>query len=189
MAALLGGDESEVLKSLAAHGLWAANVNGAGQLVAAGTITALDALAADPPGGARVRKLDVAAAFHTPIMEPAVATLAAAAEPVVPTDARVAFVGNASGEVLDNGAALLADLVAQVARPVRFDLVLQTFARLGVTGVLELAPAGVLTALVKRQLPGVATFALKSPDNLQAAAAFVAEHGVTEVSGVGLVKA
>ncbi len=177
MAAVLGGDLDEVLGALDRHGLTAANRNGAGQVVAAGLLTGLDALLAVPPAGTRVRRLDVAAAFHTPLMARAVPPLAAAVAGVTPADPTASFIGNAAGEVLRRGAVVLTALTAQVTAPVRWDLCLQTLGRLGVTAVLELPPAGVLTPLVRRALPGVATLALRSPADLDAARAFVLEHG------------
>jgi [acyl-carrier-protein] S-malonyltransferase len=176
MSALLGGDADEVRQALSRHGLTAANVNAAGQVVAAGSLEALTALAADPPTGARIRPLSVAGAFHTAHMEPARASLATLAHAAPTRDPLVTIVSNADGAVVTSGSDLLERLVAQVAAPVRWDLCMQTFADLGVTAVVELAPAGTLTALVRRALPGVETLAIKSPDDLAAARALVERH-------------
>ncbi|HEY0119629.1 MAG TPA: ACP S-malonyltransferase, partial [Cellulomonas sp.] len=154
MSAVLGGDPDEVAAAIAAHGLVAANVNGGGQVVAAGSIDALVALAAAAPARAKVVALQVAGAFHTDVMAPAVAALAAAAGQVVPGDPTLTLLGNADGEPVSTGAQALARLVAQVALPVRWDLCQARMAELGVTGLLEVAPAGVLTGLAKRVLPG-----------------------------------
>jgi [acyl-carrier-protein] S-malonyltransferase len=177
MAAVLGGEREEVLASIAKHGLTAANDNGAGQIVAAGTVEQLAALEADPPAKAKIRALSVAGAFHTAHMQPATATLAKLARAISTHDPRVALVSNADGQVMSSGQEVLKRLVSQVSNPVRWDLCMQSFADLGATGILEIPPAGTLTGLIKRALPGVATFALKSPDDLDAARAFVAEHG------------
>lgn len=177
MAAVLGGERDEVLASIAKHGLTAANDNGAGQIVAAGTVEQLAALEADPPAKAKIRALSVAGAFHTAHMQPATATLARLARAISTHDPRVALVSNADGQVMSSGQEVLKRLVSQVSNPVRWDLCMQSFADLGATGILEIPPAGTLTGLIKRALPGVATFALKSPDDLDAARAFVAEHG------------
>lgn len=177
MAAVLGGERDEVLASIAKHGLTAANDNGAGQIVAAGTVEQLAALEADPPAKAKIRALSVAGAFHTAHMQPATATLAKLARAISTHDPRVALVSNADGQVMSSGQEVLKRLVSQVSNPVRWDLCMQSFADLGATGILEIPPAGTLTGLIKRALPGVATFALKSPDDLDAARAFVAEHG------------
>jgi len=76
MSAVLGGDPDEVLACIEAAGLTPANRNGAGQIVAAGALGALEKLAADHPAGARVRPLAVAGAFHTHFMAPAADALA-----------------------------------------------------------------------------------------------------------------
>ncbi|MFJ5550553.1 ACP S-malonyltransferase [Streptomyces sp. NPDC093225] len=177
MAALLGGEPEVVLPHLEKLGLTPANVNGAGQIVAAGTAEQIAALAEDKPEGTRkVVALKVAGAFHTHHMEPAVAALDAAAKELAPADPRFAYVSNKDGQVVATGAEVVARLVGQVANPVRWDLCMDTFKELGVTGLLEVCPGGTLTGLAKRALPGVATLALKTPDDLEKAAAFVAEH-------------
>ncbi|AXH95030.1 ACP S-malonyltransferase [Ornithinimicrobium avium] len=180
MSAVLGGDAEEVLATLARHGLTPANLNGAGQVVAAGTLQQLAALQEDPPAGARVIPLKVAGAFHTHHMQPAVDRLAALAEGLSPTDPQVTLLSNADGRPVANGQQVLARLVAQVSSPVRWDLTMQTFAELGATGLIELAPAGTLVGLAKRGLRGVETLALKTPDDLDAARRMVGEHGAAD---------
>jgi [acyl-carrier-protein] S-malonyltransferase len=176
MSAVLGGDPDEVAAVLDRHGLTPANMNGAGQVVAAGTLEQLKALAADPPAKARVIPLQVAGAFHTRHMAPAVDVLAAAAAGITPKDPVVPLLTNADGSIVPDGPQAVARLVAQVSNPVRWDLCLATLRDLGVTAVLELPPAGTLTNLAKRALPGVTTLAVKTPDDLDAARALVAEH-------------
>lgn len=177
MSALLGGDPEEVLARLAELGLTAANVNGAGQVVAAGTLEALEALTQAPPARARVIPLQVAGAFHTTHMAPAVDELAARAATVAPADPRITLLSNADGTAVASGVHALTRLVAQVANPVRWDLCQQTFREMGVTGLLELAPAGVLTGLARRTLPGVETVAVKTPADLDEARDLVRRHG------------
>ncbi|MBM9474898.1 ACP S-malonyltransferase [Nakamurella flavida] len=176
MSAVLGGDPETVLAALAERDLVGANVNGAGQIVAAGTTAALRALADDPITGTRVIPLPVAGAFHTSYMATAQLALAPDLAALDPADPVRPLLGNADGAVVGSGAAFLQSLGAQVTRPVRWDLCMQTLRAEGVTGVLELPPAGTLVGLVKRELKGVATMALKGPDDLDAAAAFMAEH-------------
>lgn len=176
MSAVLGGEPDEVLARIAELGLTPANVNGGGQVVAAGALDALAALAAAPPARARVVPLQVAGAFHTEVMAPAVDELRAAAAGVTPHDPRVPLLTNADGTLVTTGAAALDLVVGQVAHPVRWDLCQATMATLGVTGLLELAPGGVLTGLARRGLPGVETVALKSPADLDGARALVAAH-------------
>ncbi|MEV7279657.1 ACP S-malonyltransferase [Streptomyces sp. NPDC093111] len=170
MAALLGGDPEVTVPHLEKLGLTPANVNGAGQIVAAGTLEQLAALAEDKPEGVRrVVELKVAGAFHTHHMAPAVEKLAAAAQELSPADPAVRYVSNKDGQVVTGGAEVIARLVGQVANPVRWDLCMETFKELGVTGLIEVCPGGTLTGLAKRALPGVPTVALKTPDDLDAA--------------------
>lgn len=176
MTAVLGGDADEVLKKIAEHGLTPANINGAGQTVAAGTLEQLAAFQADPPEKARLMPLKVAGAFHTEHMAPAVAHLRELAKGIDVGDPRGTLISNKDGAVVRDGREAVDRLVGQVANPVRWDLCMETMVDLGVTGILEVPPAGTLTGLAKRALKGVATFALKTPDDLDAARAFVAEH-------------
>ncbi|MER5768261.1 ACP S-malonyltransferase [Streptomyces sp. NPDC001985] len=176
MAAVLGGDHDTVVAHLEGLGLTAANVNGAGQIVAAGTAEQLAALAADKPEKARVIALKVAGAFHTRHMAPAVTALEARAAELTPGDPAVPYVSNRDGAVVTSGDEIVARLVGQVANPVRWDLCMETFTARGVTAMLEVCPGGTLTGIAKRALPGVRTLALKTPDNLDAARELIAEH-------------
>jgi [acyl-carrier-protein] S-malonyltransferase len=176
MTAVLGGDAAEVRAAIAAAGCVVANHNATGQVVAAGTLDALDRLAATPPARARLRPLAVAGAFHSNLMSPARDALAHAAGRTRPSHPHHALLSNADGTLVTNGAEALGRLVAQVCAPVRWDLCLRTLATMGVTATIELAPAGTLTALVKRELPEVSALALRSPDDLPAAIALCVEH-------------
>ncbi|MFI8104662.1 ACP S-malonyltransferase [Streptomyces sp. NPDC101118] len=177
MSAVLGGDRDTVVAHLEKLGLTPANINGAGQIVAAGTMEQLAALGEDKPEGAmKVVPLKVAGAFHTHHMAPAVATLEVAAKALSPADPSLSYVSNKDGQVVASGAEVVARLVGQVANPVRWDLCMETFAELKVTGIVELCPGGTLTGLAKRALKGVPSVALKTPDDLEKAAALIAEH-------------
>ncbi|MEU0850786.1 ACP S-malonyltransferase [Streptomyces flaveolus] len=177
MSALLGGDPEVSVAHLEKLGLTPANVNGAGQIVAAGTLEQLAALNEDKPEGVRkVVPLKVAGAFHTHHMAPAVDKLAEAAKELTPADPRVTYVSNKDGQAVATGAEVLERLVGQVANPVRWDLCMETFKELGVTALIEVCPGGTLTGLAKRALPGVKTLALKTPADLDAARALVAEQ-------------
>ncbi|MGW6706393.1 ACP S-malonyltransferase [Streptomyces sp. NPDC054956] len=179
MAAVLGGEPDVVVAHLEKLGLTPANVNGAGQIVAAGTMEQIAALEADKPEGSmKVVALKVAGAFHTHHMAPAVAGLEKAASALSPADPALKYVSNKDGQVVTTGADVVARLVGQVANPVRWDLCMETFAALGVTGIIELSPGGTLVGLAKRALKGVPSVALKTPDDLEKAAALVAEHAV-----------
>ena len=176
MTAVLGGDRDEVLAKLEQHGLTAANDNGPGQIVAAGTTEQLAALADDAPAKARLRPLSVAGAFHTEHMAPAVDRLGTLARAVSTHDARTRLISNRDGQVVHQGREVLRRIVAQVASPVRWDLCMQTMLDLGVTGMLEMPPAGTLTGIARRAMKGVDTFALKTPDQLDDAEEFVQKH-------------
>jgi len=177
MTAVLGGDEAEVLAAIEKHGLTPANVNGAGQIVAAGTMEQLDAFAADPPARARLMPLSVAGAFHTRHMAPAVDDLRAAAVNVTARDPFLPLLSNRDGAVVRTGADWLERIVTQVAAPVRWDKCMQAMTGLGVSAIIELPPAGTLTGLARRALPGVQLVAMKTPDSLQSARSLIAEHG------------
>lgn len=179
MSAVLGGEQDEVVAHLTKLGLTPANVNGAGQIVAAGTAEQLAALAADKPEGVRrVVPLAVAGAFHTDHMAPAVSALDTLIAGAPVADPRLPYVSNRDGQVVTSGAEIAQRLVAQVSNPVRWDLCMETFQRLGATAIIEVAPGGTLVGIAKRALPGVKTLALKTPDDLDAARALIAEHAV-----------
>lgn len=174
MAAILGGEPDVVVAHLEKLGLTPANINGAGQIVAAGTMEQIAALEAEKPEGSmKVVALKVAGAFHTHHMVPAVDKLAEAAQGLSPADPALKYVSNKDGLVVTTGADVVARLVGQVANPVRWDLCMETFGALGVTGIIELCPGGTLTGLAKRALKGVPSVALKTPDDLDKAKALI----------------
>ncbi len=176
MSALLGGDRTEVLAKISALKLVAANDNGAGQIVAAGDLQALASLNENPPAGARVRALAVAGAFHTEFMQPAVESLRTLATTVTTHPVVIQVISNKDGQVVTDGADVLNRIVNQIANPVRWDLCMETLKSLGVTGVIELPPAGTLVGLLKRAASEIETFALKSADDLDAAREFAGRH-------------
>ncbi len=176
MSAVLGGDRSEVLAAIASLSLVAANDNGAGQIVAAGDLTALASLAENPPAGARVRALAVAGAFHTSYMASAVAPLADLAASISVHPPLIPFISNKDGVAVRSGAEIVARIVNQIANPVRWDLCMQALKTMGITGVIELPPAGTLVGLLKRAVPDIESFALKSALDLDAAREFAGRH-------------
>ncbi|GAA3465729.1 ACP S-malonyltransferase [Nonomuraea roseola] len=169
MTAVLGGVEADVLAAVERHGLTPANINGAGQIVAAGTLEQLAAFKEEPPARARLIPLQVAGAFHTVHMAPAVDQLRQAAAALTPGDPHTRLLSNAHGQVVGSGAEFVELLVNQVSNPVRWDSCMETMAALGVTRMVELLPGGTLTGLAKRALRGVESVALKTPDDLDAA--------------------
>jgi [acyl-carrier-protein] S-malonyltransferase len=193
MSAVVGGDPDEVLAAIAAAGLHPANVNGGGQVVAAGSLSGLAHLAAHPPTRARVIPLPVAGAFHTPFMESAVERFTPVAAGWACQDPKVTLLSNADGRPYadrpgstgrhGSGTEVLRRLSAQIVAPVRWDLCQETLLALGVTGLVELAPAGVLTGLARRILPGVETVAVKTPADVDAARDLIARHAGSRDGG------
>ncbi len=177
MSAVLGGERQAVLDAIAAQGLTAANENGGGQIVAAGSLSALAALSENPPEGARVRALAVSGAFHTSTMAPAVSPLAKLGASLICSDSKIPFISNKDGAVIEDSREILDRIVGQIASPVRWDLCMNTLAKCGVTGIIEVPPAGTLAGLVKRAQSEIETFTLKSPEDLAAAGKFIAKHG------------
>ena len=177
MAAVLGGERDEVIKVLQSFDLTAANENGGGQIVAAGSLANLAKLTENPPAGSRVRPLAVSGAFHTKTMAPAVPVLAEMAKSISINDAKIPTLSNKDGAVITSGQEVIERIVGQIAGPVRWDLCMQTLEKLGVTGVIEVPPAGTLVGLIKRVAPTIETFALKTPEDLAAAKEFIAKHG------------
>jgi [acyl-carrier-protein] S-malonyltransferase len=173
MSAVVGGDETELLAKLAELELYPANFNGGGQIVVAGALDALEALKENPIAGARVIPLQVAGAFHTQYMEPAVAHLEQFAQGLTTSDPTLPIWTNKGGVLVENGRHFVDLLVGQVSSPVRWDQTMDAFAAAGVTGIIELAPAGALVGLAKRGLKGVPTVAVKTPDDLAAAFALI----------------
>ncbi|PTU56947.1 ACP S-malonyltransferase [Cellulosimicrobium sp. SL-1] len=196
MSAVVGGDPEEVLAAIEAAHLWPANVNGGGQVVAAGALDHLAALAENPPAKARVIPLQVAGAFHTPFMQPALEEFEPVAASWDVADPRLPFLSNADGEsygtidiegsTYGKARDVVRRLTAQIAAPVRWDLCQETLAELGVTALLELAPGGVLTGLARRSLKGVEAVAVKSPDDVEAARDLVARHSVAAGAAPGV---
>jgi [acyl-carrier-protein] S-malonyltransferase len=180
MSAVLGGDPEEVLAAIERFGLYPANRNGAGQIVAAGALDALAKFAAEPPAKVRVIPLQVAGAFHTRYMAPAEQALGAVAAGVTAHDPARILLSNLDGAAVIHGREMLQRLVRQVTAPVRWDLVMRTLRDLGVTGIIELPPAGTLAGLVKRELKGEGApeiVTLNTPDDLAAARDLIARHG------------
>ena len=173
MSAVVGGDETELLAKLSELGLEPANFNGGGQIVVAGELPALAALQETPPAGARVIPLQVAGAFHTRFMGSAVDILRSEAAGLTPADPTLSIWTNKTGETVTDGGMFLDLIVGQVASPVRWDLTMQSFEKAGITGLIELAPAGALVGLAKRGLKGLPTVAVKTPDDLAAAHALI----------------
>jgi [acyl-carrier-protein] S-malonyltransferase len=166
MSAVLGGEEAEVLARLEALDLAPANRNAAGQIVAAGTLSALDKLAEDPPAKARVRQLATAGAFHTHFMASATDAYAGAAESVTTNEPTATLLSNADGQPVSSAADAMSKLVSQLTRPVRWDLCTETLRQQNVTAIVEFPPAGTLAGIAKRELRGVPTHAVKSPADL-----------------------
>jgi len=166
MSAVLGGEEAEVLSRLEELDLVPANRNATGQIVAAGSLAALGKLAEDPPAKARVRPLATAGAFHTHYMASATDGYAAAVSKVATVEPAATLLSNADGKPVTSAADAMTKLVAQLTRPVRWDLCTETLRQSNVTAIVEFPPAGTLAGIAKRELKGVPTHAVKSPADL-----------------------
>ena len=177
MAAVVGGEQDVVLQHLSNLGLFAANYNAKGQIVAAGSSSKIQELIGSPPTGTRVVGLAVAGAFHTSFMESAKVALASLAVSISCEDPKLLIWSNSGGVSVSNGDKFLDLLIKQVANPVRWDLTMDSMVSDGVSAVIELLPGGTLTGIAKRAMPGVATLALKSPEDLEKAVSFVREQG------------
>lgn len=176
MAAILGGEQAVIEEALAGLGLEPANYNGGGQIVAAGAAAAIAELQANAPSGSRIIPLQVAGAFHTRYMQPAVAKLASYAETVSASDPATKLWSNAGGIAVSEGKKFVELLVKQVSSPVRWDLCMAAMVDAGVTALIEVAPAGTLVGLAKRSMPGIESVAVKTPENLDAALALINNH-------------
>jgi [acyl-carrier-protein] S-malonyltransferase len=176
MTAVLGGDLDLVIEHLQKLNLTAANVNGAGQVIAAGTLEELAQLAEHPLPGTKLRPLSVAGAFHTKFMDSAVEALRGATVELSAKDPQLTLLSNRDGAIVDTGVDVLARIVGQVSNPVRWDLCQKSMSRINVTGMLELAPAGTLSAIAKRELKEIQTFPLKTPTDLLDAKEFALSH-------------
>ena len=180
MSAVLGGKKEEVIKHIQKYNLDPANVNSEGQIIASGLLTDLERLAQNPPDSAKVRKLDVAGAFHSEFMKTAEEKLAQQFNQINLNKPRYRYISNKDGSVVTESSYLKNRLVSQISSPVRWDMCQTTMKDLGVTGMLELAPGGVLTGIAKREMPGVELFAIKSPGDITAAQDFIDKHARIE---------
>jgi len=176
MSAVLGGDKAEVIKHIEQFDLVPANVNSNGQIVASGLLTNLEKLSENPPASTKVRKLEVAGAFHSQFMKSAESELEKEFTRGEITDSNSSFISNKDGQIVKDSYELKTRLITQITSPVRWDLCQAKMIELGVTGMLELAPAGVLTGIAKREMPGVELFAIKSPEDIPGAQAFIHKH-------------
>lgn len=176
MAAILGGDQAEVEAKLSQLQLEPANYNGSGQIVAAGSVASINELQANPLAGTRVIPLQVAGAFHTRFMKPAVETLRIYSQSAEINDPEIKLWSNNGGRAISSGSEFVQLLVNQVSSPVRWDMCMAAMVEAGVTAMIELAPAGTLVGLAKRAMPGIETLAVKTPENLEAALALIDNH-------------
>lgn len=176
MSAVLGGDKSEVIKHIEQFDLVPANVNSNGQIVASGLLKNLEKLSENPPASTKVRKLEVAGAFHSKFMKSAESELEKEFTQVEVTNSNSSFISNKDGQIVKDSSELKNRLISQITSPVRWDLCQAKMIDLGVTGMLELAPAGVLTGIAKREMPGVELFSIKSPEDIPGAQAFIDKH-------------
>ena len=176
MSAVLGGDKAEVIRHIEQFDLVPANVNSNGQIVASGLLSNLEKLSENPPASTKVRKLEVAGAFHSQFMKSAESELEKEFAQLEVNNSSSIFISNKDGQIVKESSELKNRLITQITSPVRWDLCQAKMIELGVTGMLELAPAGVLTGIAKREMPGVELFAIKSPEDIPGAQAFIDKH-------------
>ena len=176
MSAVLGGDKTEVIRHIEQFDLVPANVNSNGQIVASGLLSNLEKLSENPPASTKVRKLEVAGAFHSQFMKSAESELEKEFAQVEVANSNSSFISNKDGQIVKDSSEMKNRLITQITSPVRWDLCQAKMIELGVTGMLELAPAGVLTGIAKREMPGVELFAIKSPEDIPGAQAFIDKH-------------
>ena len=176
MSAVLGGDKAEVIRHIEQFDLVPANVNSNGQIVASGLLSNLEKLSENPPASTKVRKLEVAGAFHSQFMKSAESELEKEFAQLEVNNSSSIFISNKDGQIVKDSSELKNRLITQITSPVRWDLCQAKMIELGVTGMLELAPAGVLTGIAKREMPGVELFAIKSPEDIPGAQAFIDKH-------------
>lgn len=110
-------------------------------------------------------------------MQPAVEAVKTLAASMSAIDAKVGVISNKDGEVITSGREVLDRIVNQISNPVRWDLCMETLSKAGITGAIEVPPAGTLVGLIKRAVPTIEGFALKTPDDVQGAQDFAQTHG------------
>ena len=174
MSAILGLDEEQVAQACAeaAEGdvVSAANMNGAGQVVIAGSHDAVARAGerAKALGARRVMKLLVSAPFHCALMKPAEERLAPELRALDARNPRVPIVANVDAEPKRDAPAAIEALVQQVSSPVRWEAVVRRLASEGVTTYVEVGPGTVLSGLVRKIHPAATVLSFGSPDDLAA---------------------
>lgn len=161
MAAAIGSDLGE-LKSKLGH-LDIANYNGANQYVIAGAQSDLEKIKEDPPAGFRIIPLAVTGAFHTGYMEPAKQELATHFDDIDAKDPKVRVLSNRDGQEVASGEEFMKSLLKQVSSPVRWDKCMETIN--GAQIVVEAAPSGVLSNLLKKSIDDAQIYSLKTADD------------------------
>jgi [acyl-carrier-protein] S-malonyltransferase len=174
MAAILGLDAAKVDEACrdAAGGdvVSAANLNGAGQVVIAGSRDAVQRAGerAKALGAKRVVPLPVSAPFHCALMKPAEERLAPELRALQTSDPRVPIVANVDAEPKRDAASAIEALVRQVSSPVRWEAVVQRLASEGVTTYVEVGPGTVLSGLVRKIHRDATVVSFGGPDDLSA---------------------
>jgi [acyl-carrier-protein] S-malonyltransferase len=173
MAAILGLDAALVARACedAAQGdvVSPANLNGAGQVVIAGSRDAVARAGARARelGARRVIPLSVSAPFHCALMKPAQERLAHELRALAVQDPRVPIVANVDGLPKTSGSAAVEALIAQVSAPVRWEAVVHRLASEGVTTYVEVGPGTVLSGLVRKILSGATVSNIAEPKDVE----------------------
>lgn len=166
MAAVLGLSADQVNEALTGlEGVWPANFNTPTQTVVGGTVEGVEA--ATPKlleaGAKRVLPLKVAAAFHTPLMQPAAARLRRVLDSVCWSDPAVPVVANVTADIYPDAASAPDLLERQLASPVRWGDCVLRLSELGCDCFLEVGPRRALSGMLRELIPGVPSGQVATP--------------------------
>jgi len=176
MAAVLGGDKNIIIERLKEIQLYAANINSQGQIIASGKLSKINELIRNPIEKTKVIKLDVSGAFHTPYMQNAKDKFETEMKNQKFQDSNLKLLSNYDGKLISNSQDLKSKITNQLTNSVRWDLCQETMMNSEVTGLLEVAPGGVLSGIAKKAMNQVEVMAIKTPDDIESANAFIIKH-------------
>lgn len=176
MAAIIGELDNHITNLIESFDLQIANKNSSQQTVVGGLLDNINNLIDSKPNGIRIIKLSVSAAFHTNFMNKASEIFQSGLEKFNFKDPLNQIISNFDGLELKNGDLAKQRLIGQLTSSVRWDLCQKKFVEMGVTGILELSPGGVLAGISKRENPNIETFAIKTPEDISGANEFIVKH-------------
>jgi [acyl-carrier-protein] S-malonyltransferase len=182
MTALIGvsAEEGAQLCQIAGRGdvLEVANENGPKQVVLSGSVEAIErAEELARSNGKKAIRLNVAGAFHSPLMRPALTRVRESIAHLDFHEPRIPVVPNASGRPTNEPSALRDLLSRHLVSSVRWEKSMQAMTALGVSTFVEPGPGDVLSKLAKRAVPGATAVPVGSPDEAAAFARSIEETG------------